>query len=105
MKFWRDHASFPYKSHDKWFLAETRRWGYLPNGINYDKVIDEVNQAEIWKACARELGQAGMIPPSDSRGVETFFDGVTFDPSDPEGYLSKLKIKNIDGKKSATGRK
>lgn len=105
MKFWRDHASFPYKSHDKWFLAETRRWGYLPNGIEYDKVIGEVNRADLWKACAMEIGQEAMIPSSDSRGVETFFDGVTFDPADPEGYLAKLKIKNIDGKKGPTSRK
>jgi nitrate/nitrite transport system substrate-binding protein len=101
MKFWKDHASFPYKSHDKWFLAETRRWGYLPNGVDYDKVIGEVNRADLWKACAKEIGQEAMIPSSDSRGVETFFDGVTFDPNDPEGYLAKLKIKNIDGKKGA----
>ena len=40
-----------------------------------------------------------MIPKSDSRGKETFFDGVVFDPEDPEGYLAKLKIKRLDGKK------
>ena len=27
MKFWRDNASFPYKSHDKWFVTENTRWG------------------------------------------------------------------------------
>lgn len=105
MKFWKDHASFPYKSHDKWFLAETRRWGFLPNGIDYDKVIAQVNRADLWRECAKEIGQTAMIPATDSRGVETFFDGVTFDPADPEGYLAKLKIKNIDGKKGAVSRK
>jgi nitrate/nitrite transport system substrate-binding protein len=99
MKFWRDHASFPFKSHDKWFLAETRRWGFLPNGVDYDKVIAQVNRADLWKEAAREIGQAAMIPKSDSRGKETFFDGVVFDPEDPEGYLAKLKIKRLDGKK------
>jgi nitrate/nitrite transport system substrate-binding protein len=99
MKFWRDHASFPYKSHDKWFLAETRRWGFLPNGVDYDKVIAQVNRADLWKQAAKEIGQAAMIPASDSRGKETFFDGVVFDPEDPEAYLAKLKIKRLDGKK------
>ncbi len=99
MKFWRDNASFPYKSHDKWFLAETRRWGYLPNGVDYDKVVNAVNRSDLWREAAKEIGQAAMIPKSDSRGKETFFDGVVFDPENPEAYLASLKIKHIDGKK------
>jgi nitrate/nitrite transport system substrate-binding protein len=99
MKFWRDHASFPFKSHDVWFLAESRRWGFLPNGVDYDKVVAQVNRADLWKDAAREIGQASMIPKSDSRGKETFFDGVVFDPENPEEYLAKLKIKRLDGKK------
>jgi nitrate/nitrite transport system substrate-binding protein len=105
MKYWVDHASFPYKSHDKWFLAETRRWGYLPNGVDYDKVVNEVNRADLWRECAKEIGREADIPASDSRGVETFFDGVSFDPADPEAYLAKLKIKNIDGKKGMGSKK
>ena len=27
MNFWADHASYPYRSHDPWFLAENIRWG------------------------------------------------------------------------------
>ncbi|EPG72451.1 nitrate transport protein NrtA [Leptospira fainei serovar Hurstbridge str. BUT 6] len=105
MKYWSSNASFPYKSHDKWFLAETRRWGFLPNGVDYDKVVNQVNRADIWKECASEIGQKKAIPKSDSRGIETFFDGVKFDPNDPEGYLNKLAIKNIDGKKTSHGKK
>ena len=101
MTFWARHASFPYKSHDKWFLAETRRWGFLPNGVDYDKVVGQVNRADIWREVAKAIGQEAMIPASDSRGVETFFDGVKFDPADPEAYLASLKIKNIDGKKTS----
>jgi nitrate/nitrite transport system substrate-binding protein len=102
MTFWARYASFPFKSHDKWFLAESRRWGYFPNGIDYDKVIAGVNRADLWREAAKELGvPAAEIPPTDSRGKETFFDGVVFDPEDPEGYLAKLAIKNIDGKKTS----
>ena len=99
MKFWRDNASFPFNSHDIWFLAETRRWGFLPNGVDYDKVVAQVNRADLWKEAAKEIGQSAMIPKSDSRGKETFFDGVVFDPEEPEAYLAKLKIKHLDGKK------
>jgi nitrate/nitrite transport system substrate-binding protein len=102
MTFWARNASFPYKSHDKWFLAESRRWGFFPNGIDYDKVIAGVNRADLWREAAKELGvPAAEIPATDSRGKETFFDGVVFDPADPEGYLAKLTIKNLDGKKTS----
>jgi nitrate/nitrite transport system substrate-binding protein len=100
MTFWARHASFPYKSHDKWFLAETRRWGFLPDGVDYDKWVGQVNRADLWREVAEAIGQGAMAPATDSRGVETFFDGVKFDPANPEAYLASLKIKNLDGKKS-----
>ncbi len=27
MKFWSEHASYPFKSHDTWFVTEDIRWG------------------------------------------------------------------------------
>lgn len=96
MKFWADNASYPFKSHDLWFVTENIRWGYLPEGTDTKKVIDEVNRADLWKEAAIAIGVAEAdIPTSDSRGVETFFDGVTFDPEDPQAYLDSLKIKAI----------
>lgn len=93
MLFWAKNASFPYKSHDKWFLAEMRRWGFFPKGVNYDAAVNAVNRSDIWRKAAAEIGQ--KAPASDSRGVETFFDGVKFDPANPEAYLASLKIKHL----------
>lgn len=28
IKYWRKNASYPFKSHDLWFLIEDMRWGY-----------------------------------------------------------------------------
>jgi nitrate/nitrite transport system substrate-binding protein len=48
----------------------------------------------LWREAAKALGvPEAQIPSSDSRGVETFFDGVKFDPEKPEEYLKSLKIK------------
>ena len=94
MKFWGNNASFPYKSHDTWFVTEDIRWGYLPKGTNIKGLVNQVNRADLWRAAAKANG-FGNGPASDSRGVETFFDGVKFDPNNPQGYLNSLKIKAL----------
>jgi nitrate/nitrite transport system substrate-binding protein len=93
MKFWKEDASFPFTSHDTWFLVENMRWGKLPADTDIKKLVSEVNRADLWKEAAKMIGQEAAIPKSDSRGVETFFDGVKFDPADPMAYLKGLKIK------------
>ncbi|WP_013323925.1 CmpA/NrtA family ABC transporter substrate-binding protein [Gloeothece verrucosa] len=96
MKYWSDHASYPYKSHDLWFLTEEIRWGYIPADTDTKKLVDEVNREDLWREAASELKVAEAdIPKSPSRGVETFFDGVKFDPEKPEEYLKSLKIKKV----------
>jgi nitrate/nitrite transport system substrate-binding protein len=92
MKFWRDQASFPFKSHDAWFLAENMRWGRLKADLEVNALIAQVNAADMWRAAAKTLGVTD-VPASDSRGVETFFDGKTFDPENPKAYLDSLAIK------------
>lgn len=99
--YWNDgvgNVSYPYKSHDLWFLTETIRWGFHGGAIKdvdtAKKLVDKVNREDLWKEAAKEAGIAAAdIPTSTSRGVETFFDGVKFDPEKPEAYLASLKIK------------
>lgn len=94
MKFWSDSASYPFKSHDTWFLTEDIRWGYLPADTNVKELVDKVNREDIWREAAQTLNvPASEIPASTSRGIETFFDGVKFDPEKPEDYLTSLAIK------------
>lgn len=96
MRFWKDNASYPYQSHDLWFLTENQRWGYLPSSLDTKSWISKVNREDLWKAAAKELGvSAKDIPTSTSRGVEKFFDGKVFDPANPKKYLDSLEIKNI----------
>jgi nitrate/nitrite transport system substrate-binding protein len=93
MLFWDSNASFPYKSHDAWFVTEDMRWGYLPANTDIDALVNKVNRADLWKEAATAIGQQAAIPASDSRGKETFFDGMVFDPENPKAYLDSLKIK------------
>ena len=92
MKFWRDAASFPFKSHDAWFLTENMRWGKVKGDTDIAALIANVNGADTWRAVAKTMSIAD-VPASDSRGVETFFDGKTFDPVNPKAYLDSLSVK------------
>ncbi len=100
--YWKDergNVSYPYKSHDLWFITESVRWGFLPPETltTAKALIDKVNREDIWREAAKEAGIAAAdIPTNTSRGVETFFDGVKFDPENPTAYLKSLKIKKVN---------
>ncbi len=92
MKFWRDNASFPYKSHDSWFITENIRWGKFAEPDL--AMVDKVCRPDLWREAAKAINVAAAdIPKEDTRGVETFFDKITFDPTKPKDYLASLKIK------------
>ncbi|MFO1259857.1 MAG: CmpA/NrtA family ABC transporter substrate-binding protein [Sphingomonadaceae bacterium] len=93
MKFFANYASFPYKSHDLWFLTENQRWGKLPMTLNTSAIIAKVNRSDIWRKAAAAVGGSG--PAGDSRGVEKFFDGKVFNPANPKAYLASLGIKRV----------
>lgn len=99
--YWKDErgsVSYPYKSHDLWFLTESVRWGFLP-ASTLDKakaIVDSVNREDLWREAAQALGiPAADIPTNPSRGLETFFDGMVFDPENPKAYLDSLSIKRV----------
>ena len=96
MRFWGEagSASFPWKSLDTWFVTENKRWGYLPGDLDTAALVNQTNRSDLWIEAATELG-LDTSALGDSRGVETFFDGTTFDPADPEGYLDSLSIKTM----------
>lgn len=97
MKYWRDFASYPFQSHDLWFLTEDMRWGKFEAGFDAKGLIAKVNREDIWREAAKMLDVAASdIPASTSRGKETFFDGKVFDPEDPVSYLKSLSIKRVE---------
>jgi bicarbonate transport system substrate-binding protein len=74
------------------------RWGFharfLPDLDTARRLVDEVNREDLWCEAAQALGVKN-IPNNTSRGTERFFDGVVFDPQDPQAYLNSLKIKRV----------
>jgi nitrate/nitrite transport system substrate-binding protein len=96
MKFWANGASYPFKSHDMWFIAENMRWGKFDPATDIKALVDKVNREDVWREAAKALGVAAAdIPAGTSRGKETFFDGKVFDPENPGAYLKSLSIKRV----------
>ncbi|MBE9011256.1 ABC transporter substrate-binding protein, partial [Pseudanabaenaceae cyanobacterium LEGE 13415] len=97
--YWKDSkgsVSYPYKSHDTWFLTENIRWGMIPAETNVKEMVDKINREDLWKEAAKEAGIADAdIPKETTRGVETFFDGTKFDAANPTEYLKSLKVKKV----------
>ena len=97
MKFWSEHASYPFKSHDLWFVTEDIRWGKFEAATDAKALVNKVNREDLWREAAKTLGVAAAdIPPTSSRGKETFFDGKVFDPENPAAYLKSLSIKRVE---------
>lgn len=97
MKFWKDQASYPFQSHDLWFITEDIRWGKYEAGYDAKSLIAKVNREDLWRDAAKDLGVAASdIPAGKSRGKEAFFDGKVFDPEDPAAYLKSLAIKRVE---------
>ena len=94
MKFWKDGESYPFKSHDTWFLTENMRWGKFAPDTDIKALVDQVNREDIWRAAAKG--------PRDRRGRHSRL-GVArhgdllrrqdFDPENPSAYLESLAIK------------
>lgn len=97
MRYWRDHASYPFQSHDLWFMTEDIRWGKYDAAFDSKALIAKVNREDLWREAAKTIGVAAAdIPASKSRGKETFFDGKVFDPENPSAYLKALSIKRVE---------
>ncbi|NUN66414.1 ABC transporter substrate-binding protein [Pseudanabaena biceps] len=95
LKYWSNDGisvSYPYKSHDLWFLTEYQRWGMLADNFESKETIDAVNREDLWKSAAKAIGVPDTnIPIATSRGIESFFDGNIFDPNNPQKYLSSMR--------------
>jgi nitrate/nitrite transport system substrate-binding protein len=78
-------------------MTEDTRWGKYELGFDSKTLVKKVNREDLWRDAAKTLGVAAAdIPPTTSRGKETFFDGKVFDPEDPAAYLKSLSIKRVE---------
>ncbi|KAH2824894.1 hypothetical protein KXV85_000254, partial [Aspergillus fumigatus] len=70
MKYWRDHASYPFQSHDLWFMTEDIRWGKYEAAFDSKALIAKVNREDMWRDAAKTLAAYSKLPDSDPRKQE-----------------------------------
>ena len=55
MKYWNDFASYPFQSHDLWFITEDIRWGKFEPSVDAKALIKKVNREDLWREAAKAL--------------------------------------------------
>ena len=92
MTFFDRNTNFPWKSHGIWWLTQFRRWGMVKEGVDYAGIANRVHRLDIYREVAK--GMSLEVPQDDMR-KETFFDGITFDPAQPEEYAQSFAVHNM----------
>ncbi|WP_455201390.1 CmpA/NrtA family ABC transporter substrate-binding protein [Kaarinaea lacus] len=103
--FFRYNATYPYYSDAIWYLTQMRRWGQIPEKKSdswYKDIAKKVYRPDIYAIAAKELIAEGKVKAKDFpdldketgfRAPQThFIDGVTYDGTKPNEYLTKFKI-------------
>jgi nitrate/nitrite transport system substrate-binding protein len=92
MTFFDRDTTFPWKSHGIWWISQFRRWGMVGPNVDYTGVVDRVHRPDIYRAVAK---QVGLDAPTADLKSELFFDGVAFDPADPETYAKSFSVNSL----------
>ncbi len=103
--FFRYYATYPYYSDAVWYLTQMRRWGQIAEAKSdswYMETAKSVYRPDIYRKAAEELIAEGKMKASDFpdfakesgfRAPQTeFIDGITYDGTKPNAYLSQFKI-------------
>jgi nitrate/nitrite transport system substrate-binding protein len=94
MHFSKRNCNYPQPKYAKWFLSQFRRWGMTSGAPDYEGITKRVMRTDIFEEAMKEIGAThGGLDNSK----ETLFDGIAFDPADPEGYAKSFEIKNLKG--------
>jgi nitrate/nitrite transport system substrate-binding protein len=94
MIFSQRNCNYPQPKYAVWWLSQFRRWGMVEGAPEYQKVAKEVMRADLYEEAMKELGFAhGGLDEKP----ETLFDGVTFDPKDPEKYATSFAVNGVKG--------
>jgi len=91
MRFHADGAvNFPYLSDGMWFMTQFKRWGLLREHPDYLAVAGAVNQLDLYREAAAQVGVA--LPAEPLRGSR-LIDGALWSGRDPARYAEAQAIR------------
>ncbi|MDO9270864.1 MAG: CmpA/NrtA family ABC transporter substrate-binding protein [Methylobacter sp.] len=114
--FFRHNGSYPYYSDAVWSLTQMRRWGQIneyKTDAWYLETAKKVYRPDIYMAAAKALiaegkAKASDFPADNETGIKPpsadFIDGISFDATKPNDYLTKFPI-GLKGKQKVVGGK
>jgi nitrate/nitrite transport system substrate-binding protein len=88
------NCNYPQPKYAKWWLTQFRRWGMVEGKPDYDGVAKQVMRTDIYEEAMKELG---YTHGGQSDAPETLFDGITFDPKEPEAYATGFAVHSMKG--------
>jgi nitrate/nitrite transport system substrate-binding protein len=59
---------------------------------DYKRLVDRVHRPDIYREVAREMS---VEVPREDMKKETLFDGVVFDPAEPEKYAKSFAVHSM----------
>lgn len=89
MIFSQRNCNYPQAKYAVWWMTQFRRWGMLDAAPDYEAIAKKVLRADLYEEAMKEFGYAHG---GADNSPETFFDGVTFDPTKPEEYALSFAV-------------
>ena len=94
MIFSQRNCNYPQPKYVAWWLSQLRRWGMVTGAPDYAGIAAKVARPDLYEAAMTEMG---LVHGGRDDRPETLFDGVPFDPAQPEAYAQAFAVKNIKG--------
>jgi len=94
MIFHQRNCNYPQRKYAVWWLTQFRRWGMVEGPPDYLGLARKVMRGDLYEEAMKEIGFAHGGPSDEP---ETLFDGVRFDPKQPEEYATAFAVHGLKG--------
>jgi len=92
MTFHDRDCNYPQPKFGKWWLSQFRRWGMVTGAPDYEGLAATVMRPDLYEEAMKEIS---VKPAVRDDSPVTLFDGVTFDPKDPEKYATSFAVHSL----------